>query len=375
MRELIKKPGILLMLAVAALSGCRREKDVVWSLATPRPWVLAGDSQALTPVIDGNVLFFCGGYAEREGSQIYALEVQAGKPKWQYNVASCGAEPLIFARTVVGFSFAGHGDRIVVYGLDKDSGAQKWKAELPGNPSPPAPVAVGDYVFFAPGSRSVLRIDARDGSLQTFDIDAELTVAADNLWVAGSPGAAFFGYGRNYWRSGANSDNFEPGPPLSEPAGRPLGVATDGHNLLVADDDGTLRAFDLGKGSVIWRHHWSKILSAPLLADGKVFVNVYRDRPSLAALALSSGDEIWEAQAGSIYAPYWRDGRLYAASGAAALVLNGATGKVESRFGAPTEVTTTPVPVGDLILFGTARGVLYAVRRREVGTKNDYEHR
>ena len=41
------------------------------------------------------------------------------------------------------------GDRIVVDGLDKDSGAQKWKVELPGNPSPPGPVAVGDYVFFA----------------------------------------------------------------------------------------------------------------------------------------------------------------------------------------------------------------------------------
>ncbi len=179
MKELIKKPGILLLLAVAALCGCRREKDVVWSFATPRPWVLAGDSQTLTPVIEGSVVFFCGGYAERERSQIYALEVQTGKPKWQYNVASCGAAPLISAGMVVGFSFVGHGDRIVVYGLDKDSGAHKWKVELPGNPSPPAPVAVGDYVFFAPGSRSVLRIDARDGSLRTFDIDAELTVAAD----------------------------------------------------------------------------------------------------------------------------------------------------------------------------------------------------
>jgi len=364
MKELIKKPGIFLLLAVAALCGCRREKDVVWSFATPRPWVLAGDSQTLTPVIDGSVVFFCGGYAERERSQIYALDVQTGRPKWQYNVGGCGSAPLISAGMVVGFSSAGHGDRIVVYGLDKDSGAQKWNVELPGNPSPPAPVAVGDYVFFAPGSRSVLRIDARDGSLRTFDIDAELTVAADNLWVAGTSGAAFFGYGKNYWRSGANSDKFEQGPALSEPAGRPVGVATDGRVLLIADDDGTLRAFDLGKGSVIWRHHWSKILSAPLLADGKVFVNVYRDRPSLVALALSSGDEIWQAQAGSIYAPYWRDGRLYAASGAAALVLNGGTGKVESRFGAPTEVTTTPMPAGDLILFGTARGTLYAVRAR-----------
>jgi outer membrane protein assembly factor BamB len=364
MIELIKRPGIVVILALAALCGCSRRKDVVWSFATPRPWVLAGDSQALTPVIDGDVAFFCGGYAEKELSQIYALDVQTGKPKWQYNVASCGAAPLISAGTLVGFSFAGHGDHIVVYGLDKDSGRQKWNVELPGNPSPPAPVAVGDYVFFAPGSRSVLRINARDGSVQTFDIDVELTVAADNLWVASSPGAAFFGYGKNYWRSGADSEKFEAGPTLSEPAGRPVGLATAGRILFIADDEGSLRAFDLGKGSVIWRHHWSKILSAPLVADGKVFVNVYRERPALVALAVSSGDEIWQVQVGSIYAPYWRDGRLYAASGTAALVLDGASGKVESRFAAPTEVTTTPVPAGDLILFGTARGALYAARTR-----------
>lgn len=363
-RRQIKKRALLVILAVAALCGCSRRKDIVWSFATQRPWVLAGDSQALTPVIDGSVVFFCGGYAEKERSQIYALDVQTGKPKWQYNVGGCGSAPLISAGTVIGFSFAGHGDRIVVYGLDKDSGRQKWNVELPGNPSPPAPAAVGDYIFFAPGSRSVLRIDARDGSVQTFDIDTELTVAADNLWVAGSPSAAFFGYGKNYWRSGVNSDQFEPGPAFSEPAGRPVGVATDGRILLIADDEGTMRAFDLKKGGVIWRHHWNKILSAPLLTDGKVFVNVYRERPVLAALALSSGNELWQVQQGSIYAPYWKTGRVYAASGTAALVLDGASGKVESRFAAPTEVTTTPVPDGDLIFFGTARGALYAVRAR-----------
>lgn len=335
---------------------------MVWSFATPRPWVLAGDSQALTPIIDGSEVFFCGGYAEKERAQIYALDVGSGELKWKYNVASCGAEPLLAAGRVVAFSLAGHGDRIVVYGLDKASGGKKWNVELPGNPTPPAPVAVGDYVFFAPGSRSVLRIDGRDGSVQTFDIDAELTVAADNLWVAASPTTAFFGYGKNYWRSGADSEKFEAGPALSEPAGRPVGLATDGRILLIGDDEGTLRAFDLGKGSVIWRHHWSKILSAPLLADGKVFVNVYRERPAIVALEVSSGDEMWQVQQGSIYIPYWRDGRLYASSEAGVQVIDGAGGKVESRFEATTGVTTTPVPTGDLVLFGTARGVLYATK-------------
>jgi outer membrane protein assembly factor BamB len=326
--------------------------------------VLASDSEALTPAIDGDMVFFCGGYGEKAGSQLYALDLASGKPKWQYNVGSCASAPLISAGAVICFAFAEHGDRIVVSALDKASGRQKWKVELPGNPHPSAPAAVGDFVFFAPGSRSVLRIDARQGSVQTFDIDADLTVAADNLWVAGAPGAAIFGYGKSFWRSRINSDTLDAGPALSEPAGRPIALATDGHFLLLGDDEGNLRAFDLGKGSVIWRHHWNKILSMPRLADGKVFLNVYQQTYALTALALASGKELWQIREGGTYAPYWQDGRLYAASGAAVVVVDGASGKILWRFAAPTEVTTTPIPAGDLILFGTARGVLYAARAR-----------
>lgn len=358
----MRKPAILAILAVAALCGCRRPKDFVWSFATPRPWVLAGDSQTFAPVIEGNVVFFCGGYAEKERSRIYALDLQTGKPKWQFNVGSCGAPPMLSSGTLVCFALAAHGDRILVYGLDKDSGRQKWKLELPGNPHPPPPAAVGDFLFFAPGSRSVLRIDARDGSVQTFDMDAGLSVAAENLWVTSAPGAAILGYGTSYWRSRVNSDTLEAGPALSEPVGWPLSVASDGHTLLLGDDEGNLRAFDLGKGTVIWRHHWNRILSAPCLAGGEVFVNVYAQKYALAALALASGDELWQLQQGSIYAPYCQNGRVYAASGTSALVLDAASGKVQARVAAQTQVTTTPMPASDLILFGTARGVLHAAK-------------
>ena len=364
MLALLRGRAGTVILALAALCGCaHRPKDIDWTFATPRPLVLAGDSQALTPAIDGDVVFFCGGYEEKERSQIYALELQTGRPKWQFNAGSCGSPPLISGGTVVAFTFAGHGDHIVVFGLDKDSGRQNWKLELPGNPHPPAPALAGDFIFFAPGSRSVLRIDARDGSVQSFDIDADLSVAAESLWVTGVPGGAIFGYGQSYWRSGIDGDATDPGPALSEAAGRPSGVASDGHILLLGDDEGNLRAFDLAKRRVMWRHHWNKLLSAPLLAGDKVFVNVYEQKYALTALALESGRELWQAQ-GSTYAPYWQDGKLYAASGAAVLVLDGASGKIRSRFGAQTEVTTTPIPAGDLILFGTVRGELYAARGR-----------
>src|SRR5579863_7352592 len=105
-----KKLYALALMALAAFCGCARPTDIVWSFATPRPWVLAGDSQALTPVADGSVVFFCGGYAEKELSQIYALDVQTGKSKWEFNVGGCGSAPLISAGTVIAFANASHGD-------------------------------------------------------------------------------------------------------------------------------------------------------------------------------------------------------------------------------------------------------------------------
>jgi outer membrane protein assembly factor BamB len=356
------KPAALALLALAGICGCAQPKGIVWLFATPRPWILAGDSQALSPTIDGNIVFFCGGYAERERSQIYALDLGTGKSKWQYNVGSCGSPPLVSSGVVVAFAFAGQGDRILVYGLDKDSGRQKWKVELPGNPHPPAPAAVGDFIFFAPGSRSVLRIDARNGSVQTFDIDADLSVAAENLWVVAAPGEAIFGYGKSVWRSPIDSDRLEEGPALSEPAGRPIALASDGRILLLGDNEGNLRAFDLRKGTVVWRHHWDKIASAPALAGGTIFLNVYQQKYALAALAVGSGEELWQIPEGGISAPYSQGGRVYVASGKSVMGVDGATGKILWRFATTTEVTTTPVPSSDLVLFGTVRGVLYAAR-------------
>lgn len=360
----IRKPFLPGLVALAAFCGCRGSSDTVWSFATPRPWVLASDSEAFTPAIDGNTVFFCGGYGEKEGSQVYAIDLASGKPKWQSHVGSCASAPLVSSQAVICFALAGHGDRIVIYALDEDSGRQKWKLELPGNPHPPAPAAVGDFIFFAPGSRSVLRIDVRDGSVETFDVAADLTIAADNLWVAAAPGEAIFGYGKSFWRSRIGSDAFEAGPALSEPAGRASALASDGRILLLGDDEGNLRAFDLGKGSVIWRHHWNRVLSGPRLAGGQVFLNVYAQKYALTALAITSGKELWQIPEGSTYAPYWQDDRVYVASGAAVLVVDAASGKILSRFAVATAVTTTPIPAGDLILFGIARGVLYAVRAR-----------
>ena len=357
-----KRKAVAALVVAAAMYGCSSPRDIAWSFATPRRWVLGGDSQALTPAVDHNLAFFCGGYAEKQRSQLYAIDVGTGQSKWQYKVGDCASPPLICGDLVVTFAFAAESDRIMVYGIDKDSGRQKWRVELPGNPHPPAPAVVGDFVFFAPGSRRILRIDARDGSVQTFDIDPDLSGAPENFWVVAAPGEAIFGSGKSFWRAPIDVDKAEQGPSLGEPAGNPSAVGSDGHILFLGDEDGNLRAFDLRKGTVLWRDHWSKIASAPALADGKIFLNICEQKCALVALALSSGQELWRIPEGSTYPPYWQSGRLYVAVGRAVLAVNVESGKVEWRFDAPEEVTTTPVPVENLVLFGTVQGALYAAK-------------
>src|SRR5260370_32324467 len=92
MLALVRERAVVVILALA-LGGCRHPNDIAWSFATPRPWVLAGDSQALTPAIADDVVFFCGGYDGKELSQVYSLELRTGKPKWQFGVGTWWSAP------------------------------------------------------------------------------------------------------------------------------------------------------------------------------------------------------------------------------------------------------------------------------------------
>ena len=127
MTPMKQTPATFVVFALAAFCGCRGSKDIVWSFATPWPWVLAGDSQALTPAIDGNAVFFLRWLRRKE----------AIAPKWQHNVGSCTSAPLISAETVIGFAFAGQSDRIVVCGLDRIRGVKNGRSSCPAIRIPP----------------------------------------------------------------------------------------------------------------------------------------------------------------------------------------------------------------------------------------------
>jgi outer membrane protein assembly factor BamB len=128
-----------------------------------------------------------------------------------------------------------------------------------------------------------------------------------------------------------------------------------------------LREFDLAKGTLLWRNHWNKIASAPALAGGHIFLNVYDQKYALVALALTSGQELWRLPQGGTEPVRWRSGRLYTAAGTAVLAVDAESGKIEWRYDAPNRVTTTPLPVGNVVLFGTVQGILYVAKMPRAG--------
>jgi outer membrane protein assembly factor BamB len=354
-------PAATLALLIAALCGCQRPPGIAWYFVASRP-LFGRLSQALTPAVAGNTVFFCGGYGLKGRAQIYAINLETGEPKWRRNVESCIAPPLVSGNTVIAFGTTEGGGEIAVYGFDGANGNERWHVDLPGNPSPPAPVLAGDDVFFAPGSRSILRISAQDGSVQSFDIEAEATVASEGPWISSAPGEAIFGYAESVWTSPLHAAEPHASAPLTEPAGHPVSIASDGHILLLGDADGTLRAFELGKGTVLWRRQWRKILSMPALDGDKVFLNVSDGSPSLVVLALATGADLWRISQGGSGAPFLQNGRVYQASGSEVFVVDSYTGMIEAHFAAPAPVVTSPISAGGLVLFGTDHGVLYAAK-------------
>ena len=75
-----------------------------------------------------------------------------------------------------------------------------------------------------------------------------------------------------------------------------------------------------------------------------------------------TGNELWTAGIGGFYPPLKKDRWLYGNGESSVFVADPATGQIVRALETKAEVTTTPVPAGDLLLYGTIDGALHAVR-------------
>ena len=341
-----------------------------WTFRTRRPMLLAGDSEARTPALAGDRVFFCGGYFWNGWSELHALDATTGHLQWHVPVGRCQAPPIVVGSTVVQLASQDHGSRHVAYGLAADSGRTIWTRDL-GEPAFHA--AVGEFVYVAVGSGPLQRINAATGDVETVDVDSALK---QRLWIAGTNTGILIGAGPTLWRISASAEKPARVATLQTDAKVVDAVVSDGDLLLIQDRDNQITAYGVDDGRVLWNRRFNRILGAPALlanpvygapsiANGHVFVNTFgQNRFELIALDARTGNPAWSAHDGSFEAPSASGGDVLMAGQRAVLIVDQGSGQITARIPAPAEVTTSPQRYGNLLIFGTIDGALHAVRAR-----------
>ena len=220
------------------------------------------DSKILVGTLKGDVLAFD----------------PAGKPVWTSNVAGEVIAPASISKKVAVIRTADGR----IFGLSLDDGKRKWVYQRP-MPSLLLRTDVGaqalgsDVVAGYPGGK-LIALDLEDGKL-TWEVTVSLPRGATELEriadVAGVPvmdgarvcAAAFQGkvacfeiqtrnmvWSRDIWSS--------------------KGLAVDGKNIYIADDNGNVHALDKGTGASVWKQDKLayRRLSAPVIVNGLLVV-------------------------------------------------------------------------------------------------------
>jgi outer membrane protein assembly factor BamB len=355
-------PGLL-----AASMACSAPTDPsVWRFRTVRPW-LAGNSQALTPVVDRQSAFFCGGYFWDDDAAIHGLSVADGRLLWTHRVGTCRSGPWLLANMLVVHSQQSRNEPCVFQGFDPATGTVRWRREFRSDRSVLLSctihqAVVGDSIVFAfIGDQYVHALRTADGAVEQFALPVE--PRSQRIWLTASGLDAWFGFGTRAWRWPADRLQPEEGVTLSEDVGPTEHAAASGTRLFLGGGTPAhLRAFDLTTGQRLWeRTALPRILS--MSADGEgLYLNIWRKRFELIAVDMKTGSERWTAAIGGFEPPTTKDGWLYANGEFSVFVADPATGTVARTIKTQAEVTTTPVLAGDLLLFGTIDGGLHAVR-------------
>ena len=341
---------------LATGSSCSRSADT-WTVPTPRPF-LAGDSSAFTPQIDDQgVAFICGGYPYTAQSVLLALRAATGDVLWQFPLETCADSPAIIGPTVIAFAHPAHTSQVVLIGVDAATGQEKWRREIG---DAPFHAKFGDFIYLSLLNGDIRRLDGRTGNVDTLSLSPR---AAGHWWLTASADRLLVGSGVSLWTSANPSTEPVEVVPLETAAAHVTAAVASGSLLLLEDRDNRLSAFDIDTGRLRWTQAFHRLLSAPSIHDGRAFINTFGpNRYELQSLDAASGRPLWNVLDASFSAPSASHGRVYAAGRQSVLVLDEETGKVLAELASSSEVISTPILFGDLLLFGTIDGTLHAGR-------------
>ncbi len=296
------------------------------------------------PALSGDAVVF----GSRDGN-LYSVGLADGVERWR---AALGGE--VFGRPLVrdGAVYVTTHEGLVA-ALDADTGESRWRHRL-GATSVCGPIGGAGLVVAADEAEQAVGLDPSSGRV---------------LWT---------------WQGG----------------GGLVGVAAGGGRVVVSRFDGAVTMLDAVDGTEVWTVSVAEWLSWPATVDGDTVlvpsptgavlalgaadgrevwrapvsfpseVVVWRDRvlvggagEAVTALDRSSGELLWRfATLGFVHPPSVDGGLVLAGSQDDSLyVLDPWSGALRWRVDLRTWVTTTPLGVGDRVVFGSLDGGVYAV--------------
>jgi outer membrane protein assembly factor BamB len=344
------------------LNGCGMKPgpQLVWSFKTKRPMVLAGDSEALTPVSAGDSLLFCGGYFWNDWSKLYRLRASDGHALWEYAVGDCVAPPLISGETVIAFS-RDH-EQFYLHALDLETGRRKWMKSFPvGAFYAPEPVIAGESLYFLTPDGTFSRFEFASGALHP--VAEQLCKGADPLtrWITAFEGNLLAGCGTQIISISPETEAEKPLASLDHLPGHIAHASSGQKMLLLTEGESSLLAFDLTTGKRMWSRSFQRIYSPPLINRGQIYVTIFSGGIRVAALNAVTGATQTLLETGWFNPPAVIDGQIYATGPSEMISADPVSGKTLRKWPSPSEIVTSPVVVGKTLVWGTIKGELLAV--------------
>lgn len=327
-------------------------------------------------------------YVGSGDGHVYALDLATGEERWEATAAGAvdAAPALAVGRVFVG-------DRAgVFHALDAATGREVWRFRE-GAPVPfPWGHESGDFyrssaaivdgkVIFGGSDGFVYALDPTGGNVVwRADLGARIPgspAVADGLVVIGDAAGVVHGLdlatGASRWTfrtAGADLVSANFGFDRRTIQASP---SITGGRVFVGARDGFLYALDLRTGKEDWHfdHEVSWVNTTPAVAGGVVY-DGSSDGHFVQAVEAATGRELWRADTENIEwaSPAVAGGSVFVGDASGWMyAFDRGTGALQWRYRAGDRVMSSAVVVGDLVVFGSDDGGVYALRTSETPTR------
>lgn len=299
---------------------------------------------------------------------------------WSFSVGDIGLspdhlklDPYILSSRIYVASKAG-----AVFALDKSSGNKLWGHDVGANIT--GAVSASESVVVVTDDGGVLHaLAAADGGeLWTAQSSSEILSNAafsDELVVVQSADSKVQAFGLS---AGEKRWTYAASQPALTLRGNASPII-DGDSVIAAFDNGKVVSIDSNTGILRWeerfiipdgRSELERVVDVqedPVISGAHVYVGAYQG--AVAALSVVTGDVVWDKKASVVYSMSVDGGRLYFVDG------RDAVKSVNTSDGMPVWENTafenryisSPVVVGDYIVFGDEQGYLHILSAESGG--------